>query len=88
VLKVEVETQNDESVAAVSPFIPFKVASVGVMVVAAFVAGADDVRANADGAIAPNAKPNVPVTSASAVNAETDLVICSANILFIIRING
>jgi hypothetical protein len=83
VLKVVVETQNEESVAAVSPLIPLTVASVGVIAVAAIVVGAEVVSAKADGATAANAKPNVPATSATAVRAERDLVICSANILFI-----
>jgi hypothetical protein len=80
VLKVLVETQNEESVAAVSPFVPFKVALLEVIEVAGFVVGA--VAAKAEGT-APNPGLNALTTNAKAASAETDLVMRCNILLFI-----
>jgi hypothetical protein len=81
---VLVETQNEESVAAVSPFVPLSVALFGVTAVAALVVGA--VAANADGAITPNAKPNVPTMSARDATTDRKLLMPFKVLFFIMRI--
>lgn len=73
-----VETQNEEAVAAVSPFVPLRVASLVVMFVGVPVVGA--VAANASGATA----PNVPSTSAEAASIDKDLVM-RLKIVFFMR---
>lgn len=82
VLKVLVETQNEELLAALLPLVPFSVASVDVMAVAALVIG--DVAANADGAMAPKEKPSVPSISAEDATTATD-VLMRCIIVFFIR---
>jgi len=80
---VLVETQNEEPVAAESPLVPFSVALIDVTIVAALVVGDVVAMAKAEGATAPNARPNVLTTSVSAVSNDNDFCIGSANILFI-----
>ena len=67
---VLVETQNEESEAAVSPFVPFSVALLELMLVAEFVVGV--VEANAIGADAASAKPKVPRVRADIVSVAND----------------
>ncbi len=77
-LKVLVETQNALPVPSVSPLVPFNVASLDVMEVAASVTGA--VAANAAGmATLKGAK-----TNASAMIAEVDMFAFCKIVLFII----
>ena len=75
VLAVEnvlVETQNELSVAAVSPFIPLSVAFVEVIAVAAFVVGA--VVADANVANAPSAPTSAIPAAAEAILAYFDFI--------------
>ena len=65
-----VETQNEESEAAVSPLVPFSVAPFELMLVAALVVGV--VAARAIGADAASAKPNVPRVKADMVSVAKD----------------